>query len=188
MIRCFLAAVPSGDMLDPVIDLVDLGRRSFPGCRWVRPENLHVTLAFFGDVDETRYRRLEEALARRLDDQVIPDLSVTEIGSFRRRGKPSVLWIHVRSDGRRLLRAAQSADQAGQDVGIPGQGRSYHPHLTLARCDDGTEALRWLHGRWTPPSRGGLARIVLMNSELTPRGPVYSEGRDFSANTGEGGR
>ncbi len=184
MTRCFLAAVPSCDILNPVVELVQQGRKSFPKLRWVRPENLHVTLAFFGDVDDSRYRILEDALASRLKGLVLSDFSLSQTGSFRRRGTPSILWIQAKSENSVLTKAAQAAEQAGQDVGLPGRERSYHPHLTLARCDDGgTNVLRWLERRWLRPAIKGTARIVLMNSVLMPRGPMYSEKRVFSSNT-----
>ncbi len=188
MTRCFLAAIPPSDLLNPVVDLMTLGRKAFPRQRWVCPENLHVTLAFFGDVDENRYHVLEETLACCLDGIVISNFFLSGIGAFRRRGKPSVLWIQANSEGVDLLAISQIADQVAHEVGLSGRGRSYHPHLTLARCEDGTKPLRWLERRWAPPSIRGLAQVVLMNSVLTSRGPVYSESRVFSSYTKEGGR
>ena len=142
---------------------------------WVRPENYHLTLRFLGEIDPMLSIPLDSA-TRRVTRTVAPfDLSITQLGLFPDAGRPRVLWAGGASE--RFERLARSLGQTIEELGFPLDRRPASPHVTLARIkgrpDPALEqvlsALDSLPG-WRIP----VDRIVLMESELTPRGAVYA--------------
>lgn len=100
-----------------------------PGAKWRPLENLHITLAFYGALDEPVIADLDAALA------CIPArpfrLRLAGAGHFNQGGQPTSIWLGVEeSEALRDLarRCAKAARAAGVDV----ERRAYKPHLTLA--------------------------------------------------------
>ena len=142
---------------------------------WVRPENYHLTLRFLGEIDPTLSIPLDSA-ARRVARAVAPfDLSITRLGFFPDARRPRVLWAGGASEP--FERLVSTLGQTIKELGFPLDRRAASPHVTLARIkgrpDPAMEqvlsALDPLPG-WRIP----VDRIVLMESELTPRGAVYA--------------
>ncbi|MBL4616829.1 MAG: RNA 2',3'-cyclic phosphodiesterase [Robiginitomaculum sp.] len=105
------------------------------GAKWRPQENFHITLSFYGDVDEQMAFHLEEALG----EITIPamDLQVSGLGSFGKK-KPFALWAGVDgqtvTDREKLFSLADQCAKAGIKAGINLEHRNYQPHLTLAYC------------------------------------------------------
>lgn len=108
-------------------------RGQIPGARWVRPENLHLTLRFLGDVDEDAAADLDAALSRITAPRL--QVALSGVGHFASRGQVRALWAGVeRNDALEHLHA--KVETIVQRAGRPPEGRRFHPHVTLARCND----------------------------------------------------
>lgn len=101
-----------------------------PGARWVPAAQIHLTLAFLGEVEEADAWRLNAELAR----IHLPSftLSLTGPDCFPQRQRPRVLWVGVAPEARltNLVAAVQSAIR---DCGLPVEERPFSAHITLAR-------------------------------------------------------
>jgi 2'-5' RNA ligase len=98
--------------------------------RWQSDEQLHLTVRFIGEVD----RRMAEDVAAALGsvhDTAFP-IALDGIGQFDRRGRIDALWAGVRPHDA-LARLHRKVDQALIRLGLPPAGRTYLPHVTLAR-------------------------------------------------------
>jgi 2'-5' RNA ligase len=151
-------------------------RRSFPNLRVVRPEGLHVTLEFLGELPEERVREIAGRLAA-LEE---PSLAVARIrtvlgglGQFPPAGAPRVLYcpLGAGSEAVSALYAQVCAlldGRGGRDA-----GRAYTPHVTVARSKGGfldMAAARELFAFEIPVE---LDRIVLFQSVLGRQGAEY---------------
>jgi 2'-5' RNA ligase len=149
--------------------------RSDRTLRWVRPEQMHLTLVFVGEVDETRGAAIAGAMSEPLP--VAPfALAFGRIGMFPARGAPSVLWLGVTTGVQEAVAAQRLVASRLEPLGVARDPRPYHPHLTLAR---------WRSAR--PADRGVIAReesgvevivdrvdrVVLYRSHLSSSGPRY---------------
>ena len=104
--------------------------------RWTPREGRHLTLAFYGEVDEESLPGLRERLERAARRSRPLDLRIFGGGRFGDRA----LWAGATGDLQPLRELARSAVAAGRRVGVTGDdGRRFRPHLTLAR----TRAGRW---------------------------------------------
>ncbi|MEZ5938732.1 MAG: RNA 2',3'-cyclic phosphodiesterase [Hyphomonadaceae bacterium] len=99
-----------------------------PGARWRPQENMHLTLRFFGEIDEPLARELDYELG---DIVAAPfELSLKGIGSFG-RSEPSVLWAGVEAP-EALKRLAAACERAARAAGLQPEARIFRPHVTLA--------------------------------------------------------
>lgn len=105
-------------------------RRDLPGARWVAAEQIHLTLAFLGEVDAKSIERLRAELAR---IHLPPfTLTLTGPGCFPNRQRPRVLWVGLAAHPL-LTQLAAQVQEALLLCDLPVEERPFSPHLTLAR-------------------------------------------------------
>ena len=101
-----------------------------PGARWVKPENLHLTLRFLGEVDNLAAADVDDALAMIRSPGF--DLGLNGIGHFGEGRKLRALWVGVDASDE-LMRLQEKIEQALIRLGLPPEPRKFKPHITLAR-------------------------------------------------------
>jgi 2'-5' RNA ligase len=188
MIRTFVA-VELGASLRQALAQVQAGLRSRlekaagPGGRiqWVRPDAIHLTLKFLGDIPEERVPEIYSALGRMAARHARFTLDVEGLGLFPDARAPRVLWIGLADRGGALQRLAADVEAALDAIGFAPEPRPFHPHLTLARIKERSrEAGRALSAggmlaQETKPGSLVVEAVSLMKSELRPSGAVYTE-------------
>jgi 2'-5' RNA ligase len=137
LMRLFVALTPPPDVVAELRIATEALRAEQPGLRWVLPDQLHLTLAFLGEVGEGTASDLAERLGRVAGRHPPLLLSLGGAGRFGNR----VLWTRVRGESDRLRRLAASVQAAGRRARLPVEARPYRPHLTLARARDGADLL-----------------------------------------------
>ena len=101
--------------------------------RWVRPENLHVTLKFIGHIEPEKLDAIREALSVVHSSRSV-DLIFRGLGFFPNENRPRVLWAGMEGSPH-LAQLAGEVDRAMGSLGIPLETRAFTPHLTLARFE-----------------------------------------------------
>jgi RNA 2',3'-cyclic 3'-phosphodiesterase len=157
-------------------------RREFPAASasWPRPESLHLTLKFLGEVEAVRLDALHYAASAAAAWLAPFELTVEGAGTFPPRGAARVLWLGVRDDSAQLSRLQYRLEKECAQMGFPRESKPFRPHLTLARPRvprhaEAVAALSEEHRR-TPfgPHTFQVTGFVLMRSELGPGGSRYS--------------
>jgi RNA 2',3'-cyclic 3'-phosphodiesterase len=147
-----------------------------PGAKWVRPESMHVTLKFIGEVRPDAIELIEAAL------RTVPFTPPVAIrfrgtGYFPRESRPAVLWAGVEAS-ENLPELAASVDRSCAAAGIAGETRPYSPHLTLARFKnpEGLDRLRKEITRSGPIDFGSaqIDQFHLFHSVLKTTGAEYT--------------
>lgn len=150
-----------------------------PGARWVPAEQIHLTLAFLGEVDDDTVKRLTTELAKIQAPGF--ELRFSGTGCFPDRRRPRVLWVGLEPEPLLSSLASQVRD-AVLACGIPQEERPFSPHITLARLKfpAAREAARFLD---QPPDRRlppvTVREFILFRSSLTPRGAIHTPIRKF---------
>jgi 2'-5' RNA ligase len=152
------------------------------GVRWTEPDQMHLTLGFFGDVPKDVERRMRERLSAVEFGAFF--LSVNGVGAFSSRGAPTIIWIGVGKAHPHLFQIHKRVQEAALAVGIEPELRPWHPHITIARCRDvSTQALRkFLQSN--AEFDAGMIRVEafhLYSSKLTPAGPIHTPELTVSA-------
>ncbi|GAA0944466.1 RNA 2',3'-cyclic phosphodiesterase [Actinocorallia libanotica] len=132
--RLFAALIPAEEALDELAGTLASARASWPGLRWLDRGLWHVTLAFYGEIDETARPRLLAGLERAARNPAF-GLSLAGAGAFPQGAPRSrVLWTGVEGEVQTLTSLAEAAITAGEAAGaLQDPHRAYHPHLTVAR-------------------------------------------------------
>lgn len=106
--------------------------RSFaPQAKWVRAENLHVTLKFLGETEPAKTQTVRNVLAAIRSDAVVA-LEFQGLGFFPNDRRPRVFWVGMEASAN-LKTLAQDIDQGMHKLGFTLEDRPFAPHLTLAR-------------------------------------------------------
>lgn len=104
------------------------------GVRWVEQENLHLTLAFVGEVEERRVAELEDAVYAATADEASPlYLRAQGLGAFPNEEAAKVLWAGVDGEVPRLIALQQRLVTGLKHAGFEVDPKRFHPHITLAR-------------------------------------------------------
>jgi 2'-5' RNA ligase len=156
--------------------------------RWIRPENLHVTLKFIGHVDSGKLDAIRAGLSEvHLDSPV--DMRFRGLGFFPNRKRPRVFWAGMEASAN-LAPLAAEIDTRLSKLGVPVETREFAPHLTLARFEppgisDGlSEIAQQNVAREFGAIRTG--EFHLFESKTRPSGAEYTRLSSFSfANSGE---
>ena len=168
------------------------GGSGFPA-RWVVPDNIHLTLAFLGDVPvpavETVPGEIHGALSLAVEGFFPVTLRAAGLSVFPGVKRARVLWTGVGGETDRLAQLQTRVANHLEAVGFPREKRRFTPHLTLARFkgDADPEIVLSVMER-----RGGFSSepfaadaLQLFQSRLTPKGPVYTVLRSYPLHDGQ---
>lgn len=180
-IRAFLAIQLHDEVkaeLGLLIDQVNQARVG--GLKPVRPENMHITLKFFGNVSPAQADSIAETITHTA--QVIRpfQLRLGNVGAFPSAKNPRVLWVGLDGDVASLQEAHRRIETALGDINIKPDSREFRPHLTIARLRDRTsptERRRAAEAMFSAQYRTGIpipvVGLSLMRSILLKEGPQY---------------
>lgn len=172
--RAFLAVVPPDEVLDALVDRIEAGRRLEPDVRWVRREQLHITLQFLGPVDDVA--ALTDALEGAVASAPPFEARLGGAGAFPRPQRASLVWTGVAAGEDRMTGLAVAVRGATAALGFEAEPRPFHPHVTMARLrrPKPLQALvETLSGEPAGPPFT-VADIVLFRSETRSAGALYT--------------
>ena len=174
--RLFVALEIPSAVRQNLATLLDSMRAVTKEPRWVRAENLHVTLKFLGEIAETKVDAVRSALTAIHSDKIIA-LDFRGLGFFPDEKHPRVFWAGLEASPN-LKALAGDIEGAMEKLGIPHEKREFSPHLTLARFERLRlpEALRKLVTDNQQREFGSLRtnEFRLIQSKLKPAGAEYT--------------
>ncbi len=180
-LRLFVACELPGEARDALATVQQLLReRGADGLRWVRPEGIHLTLKFLGQVQARRLEAIERALGRAVRDPFRLSVRLARLGSFGGSAGLRVVWVGLEGDVQALTGLATRVERALEPMGFSRERRPFAAHLTLARVREGVsphdrrQLFELIRAVELPPLPGAtLDTVSLMQSTLEPGGAVY---------------
>jgi 2'-5' RNA ligase len=150
--------------------------------RWVRRENLHLTLKFIGEAVPNKLDQIVAALSLVQSDQPA-ELQFRGLGFFPDEKRPRVLWAGIDASPN-LAAIVGDIEQQLELLGFPREKRAFTPHLTLARLEPPgiSERLRAAVRENGERDFGAMraGEFHLIESKLKPSGAEYTTLRSFS--------
>jgi len=177
--RLFVAIEIPAEIRAKIMDFVATVKPKVPGARWVRPEGLHITLKFLGNVADEKRDAIEGAL--RTIKSAGFKLSLQKTGAFPTPKYPRVLWIGIDS-GPELANLATQVDQVLSPLAFEREKRAYTPHVTLARMDERGKKSDVAAALSEPNISFGTMTATdfhLYESKLSPQGARYTKLTSF---------
>ncbi|MDP1989724.1 MAG: RNA 2',3'-cyclic phosphodiesterase [Syntrophales bacterium] len=179
-IRSFLAIDPPEEVLKGIDAVQRRLRKLIEGdIRWVRPEGIHLTLKFFGDIFAADVANISTVAEKTTEKERPFSLAIGGAGVFPDPHRPRVLWLGMNGDVERLLVFQKGLDQSLHEIGFLREERPFRPHLTVARIKT-SRGLIGLVRALEKNEEYSAGRFVasglsLMQSELTPKGAIYTK-------------
>lgn len=163
-----------GDLQAELQSKVDIKKSDV---KWVRPEAMHLTLKFLGEIKDTQAADVCNVVKDVAGGHKSFDLHVETVGVFGGRSA-RVAWVGAGQSCDELLRL--QADLEGQFAlaGWPKEARKFSAHLTLCRVRNPKAGLRLaqLAKNYGDFKLGSMAAdsLSVYQSQLTPQGPIYT--------------
>jgi 2'-5' RNA ligase len=178
LIRSFLAIELPEPILRKIGEVQESLRSSHADVRWTNPDKIHLTLKFFGNIEESRIDPIFKSIEKPIRNTPPFSLKVRGVGAFPRLKNPRVIWIGLLDERETLTSLQKEIEAYLEKIGFQPEDRPFHPHLTLGRAksDRGREELvgRMEGRREEEFGDFEVERVVLFKSELRPSGPIYT--------------
>lgn len=187
-LRLFVAVPLPDGPLDACRRLIEAARdgQEGRGVRWVRTENLHLTLRFLGATERGALPALTEAITQAVATAAPFRVRLAGAGSFPAERRPRALWIGITHGADELARLAAAVDLGLARAGVPPDARPFRAHLTVARADAGSHAQATTAAAALQTAAAGwgssfdVGRVVLYRSHLSAGPPRYEELASFA--------
>ncbi len=173
-VRAFLA-IPLPRQLQESIHCIQTElQASITEARWTRPENLHLTLHFFGEIDQETLEKLKVSVLSIKGCQRPFQVEVKGLGAFPNPYRPRVIWLGLKPRGQ-LEQLHRAIEPCLSQAGLTTDSRPYSPHLTIGRLLGGkldlTELFSSMQQKTIEPLT--VDRLILYESRLRPEGAQH---------------
>jgi len=151
-------------------------RRARAEVSWIRPENIHLTIKFLGEVAEERLDAIVRATVAAASNHPPAALGLSEVGVFDER-RPRVVWAGLRGDLEVVERVWLDLDERLGEEGFTRESRPFRPHLTIGRfkTQRGARELIAMASSYALPDLSFVAReLAVVQSRLHPAGARYT--------------
>ncbi len=146
--------------------------------RWVKPENIHLTLKFLGDIAISDQDIIKQAISAAVEGYAGFSIYARGIGVFPGVKRPRVIWTGINGQQEHLIDLQKSIEQGLETIGIKPDNRPYKGHLTIGRAKGRldpkkiVDVMKEFGGFKTEPFAAD--RVILFKSDLKPQGAVYT--------------
>jgi 2'-5' RNA ligase len=178
-IRSFLAFELPGEIREQVRQVSEELKKTKMDVRWVKPDNIHLTIVFLGDVREGDI----SAIGREIEQVCFGfhpfDFCLKGLGLFPDRRRPRILWAGYDGDVERITSLRDVLHERLMPFEIKEEKRDFKPHLTLGRfrnpvkADPQLDGILSRHESLSSPCFQ-VSELILFKSELRPQGPEYT--------------
>jgi len=176
--RTFVAVELSETIRASIGEMIASLRSTGAPVKWVEPNNLHLTLKFLGNLAEDNLAAAIEIMKQCAEGVGPFELNVSGAGAFPNLRRPRVLFVEARDTPRAAAELARRLDRRMTRAGVRKEDRAFRCHVTIGRIrkPGPVHALAEKLEAMSAESFGTMTvnRIVLMRSELTRAGPIYS--------------
>jgi 2'-5' RNA ligase len=177
-LRAFIALPLPTEVNQLASDLQSRLRSEGLKLKWVRPQGMHLTLKFLGDIPAAFVTDVDQAMQCAVSGCGMLNLAVQGMGVFPGIKRPRVLWLGIGGELERLGELHRRLDAELERIGVARERRPFRAHLTVARVKGAVDARQLLeavqaHGHYEPRSFA-VRQMVLYQSDLKPQGAVYT--------------
>lgn len=178
MIRSFIAITIPEEVKEVLAGLVQGLKPIFPKISWVKPENMHITLKFLGNIREEDIGQIKQIMAKSCTDISPFSLQGQALGVFPTVNRARVIWTGLHGETALLEKLYLALETGLAQIGFAKEERPFRPHLTLGRIKTRAkpkpllEAIHQYQTFSTPSFT--VKEIVLFKSTLHPQGARYT--------------
>jgi len=175
LIRTFLA-VPIPEKVKKTITCFQDELRNYSeNIRWVRADNMHLTLKFLGEIPVDQATLIPAFLEPLIEKIAEFKVSICSTGAFPNRKRPTILWVGVKEGYTEISDLALQIETIFTEQGYKRENRRYTPHLTIGRIKllGNTEPLMQKMLKGFTSESFLVSEVHMIESILRPTGAVY---------------
>ncbi len=175
-IRSFIAIdVEDPEIVSKIVRVQEEILSSSAKLKPVERQNLHFTLKFLGNVEESRIELVVSTMREVLESFEPFPMHLKGVGAFPRVSRPNVVWIGVDEGRDVFIEMAKELDRSLAKLGFKRETKGFEPHLTIARVKGYSGDLPEIIRRISDVDIGfiDVEEVRFKKSTLTPQGPIY---------------
>lgn len=183
--RTFIAIPLTEPVHQELARLQDSLRKSNADVKWAASSHIHLTLKFLGEInDDDQATKIKASLDKIVKGRKPFIIHLAKIGAFPRISYPRVLWVGIDEGYEECKALAKSVEDTMERLGFKKEGRPFSPHLTLGRVRSLKNKSQLISAiekekDFTSQSKVSVNKIILFQSTLTPKGPIYTPLKEF---------
>ena len=145
------------------------------GVSWVRPDAMHLTLKFLGDIHARHVEDIAQAMARAAESVPKFTLATAATGVFPNPARARVLWVGLNDSGNSCARLQAELEKNLEPLGFKAESRPFKPHLTLARFKTPSRVPQEIVDIECESVTFDVTELILFQSRLRPQGAIYTK-------------
>lgn len=177
-IRSFIAIELNQEIQQELGNLQAQLRKSDADIKWVKPENIHLTLRFLGNIDSSQIVDIKKVLNNLSTQTQSFQMNLSKIGAFPNLNYPKVIWVGVEEGKNQLIEINENLESRLEKNGFSRENRSFHPHITLGRVKSqkNRDRLKFQIQSINFLSKNKMIaqKITFFKSILAPEGSIYA--------------
>ena len=185
-IRVFIAIEINSEIKNELSEYLSKLKRTGADVKWVSPENIHLTLKFIGYIEKESLINLNKVISDAASNIEPFSISIGNIGAFPSLNKPRVVFVCVQERGNNLFKIYERLDEGVEPLGIKKESKKYVGHITLGRVKSQKNISKLKNtlnsGTECYFGREKVTSLSLIQSRLTPTGPLYTRLNNFILN------
>ena len=176
--RTFIALEISDESRSSLAQLIESIKPELGKLSWVKPENIHLTMKFIGEIDEKMIPDIERELNHVAAKTSVMSVNIRSLGCFPNPRRARVLWAGLRGNLEQLEFLKRDVEESMTKIGLEKDNKKFSPHVTLARIKKPVDTARLTsilkeHDN-SDYGKEEFDHIALIKSDLTPSGANYT--------------
>jgi len=176
LLRCFIAIEIPETIKKSIAVIIDNLKKSDSDVKWVSEENIHITLQFLGETEESLISDIKDALYKILAPYSPFYIKIADVGCFPSGKRPRVIWVGM-EECKSLVNLYEDISNEMVKFGYQKEERGFTPHVTIGRVKSSRNMrellIRLDELKVTDFPDFEAQNIKLMKSELKPSGAKY---------------
>ena len=176
--RCFIAISLPEEIRRQLGEIQSKLKKFNADIGWTRPEGIHLTLKFLGEIGEEKIESIKSALQKITSQHKPFEIEIGGTGVFPDTRRPRVLWVGMTKGLEETTSLAEQVESKMEELGFPKEERKFNPHLTLGRVKSPKNISQFTDTflNTMKPNLGKIHvdHISLYQSVLKPTGAEYS--------------
>jgi 2'-5' RNA ligase len=170
--RTFLAVEVPENIRRVICDFVQIVAKKEVPIKWVKLDNMHITLKFLGEIDENKRADITPVITEVSRQHSPFTVEMEDLGCFPHARNPRVIWLGMKHGGEELSVIAADLEKELTRFGFK-EEKIFHPHLTIGRMKKFCRVEEIL-AQTISTEPFTVASLVLFKSVLKPEGPIYT--------------
>lgn len=181
--RTFIAIEVSEEIRNTLAQIEAHLKYAGADVKWVRPDIVHMTVKFLGEIDEKKAGEVKASLDSVARTTKPFELTLKDIGAFPKIANPRVIWVGLGKGASESTELALKVDEALSGIGFQKEERPFSPHLTIGRVRSAPNKAKLAEKMASAASSFQLSAVsphrvsslILFRSTLTPQGSIYTK-------------